>query len=65
MLLAVLRAGQMFVRDLDSHLGTMVNGRRIASFEHSAGARLGFGPNLVQAGGIDSPYRFRIVVERA
>lgn len=57
--------GQMFVRDLDSHLGTMVNGHRIASFEHSALAQLGFGPNLVQAGGIDSPYRFRIVVERA
>ncbi len=57
--------GQIFVRDLDSHLGTMVNGRRIATFEHSALAQLGFGPNLVQAGGIVSPYRFRIVVERA
>ena len=61
----VKQDGQIYVRDLDSHLGTMVNGRRIAGFEHSRLAQLGFGPNLVQAGGIDSPYRFRVVVERA
>ncbi len=57
--------GHMYVRDLDSHLGTIVNGRRIASFEHSKLAELGFGANLVQAGGVDSPYSFNIVVEKS
>lgn len=57
--------GNMFVRDLDSHLGTVVNTLRIASFEHSGLGELGFGVNTVQAGDMESPYRFRIVVEKA
>lgn len=57
--------GHIYVRDLDSHLGTTVNGHRLASFEQNAMIKLGFGPNLVEAGGIDSPYRFCIVVEKA
>ena len=57
--------GHIHVRDLGSHLGTCVNDRRIASFEHSDLAELGFGVNTVQAGGVFSPYRFRVVVDRA
>lgn len=53
------------LRDLGSHLGTQVNGTRIAHFEPSETAPLHFGDNTVHAGGMESPYRFHIVVERA
>jgi CRP-like cAMP-binding protein len=58
------RDGRLSLRDLDSHLGTMVNGVRVAHFEYANTADLRFGENLVQAGGAESPYRFRIIVER-
>ena len=54
--------GRLVVRDLDSHLGTIVNGRRIASFEERVWAGLRFGENEVRAGGADTPFRFRIIV---
>lgn len=57
--------GRLVVRDLESHLGTLVNGRRIAHFEQSDVADLRFGQNTVQAGGLDSPYLFNVIVERA
>ena len=57
--------GRLMVRDLGSYLGTVVNGTRIAHFEQSASADLLFGDNSVQTGGLDSAYRFRIIVERA
>lgn len=57
--------GHIHVRDLGSHLGTCVNGRRFASFEHTNIAQLGVGYNTVQAGGVLSPYQFRIIVEKA
>ncbi len=57
--------GHIYVRDLGSHLGTCVNGHRIASFEHNDLAELGFGANIIQAGGVYSPYRFRVVVDQA
>ena len=56
--------GRLAVKDLDSHLGTIVNGTRIAKFEEQSIAGLSRGPNEVQAGGVDSPYRFRVIVER-
>jgi len=56
--------GRLIVRDLQSDLGTVVNGARIASFERSDTADLRFGENRVQAGGLESPYRFHIIVER-
>ncbi|MFQ6018910.1 MAG: cyclic nucleotide-binding domain-containing protein [Kiloniellaceae bacterium] len=58
------RDGRLILRDLGSHLGTVVNGVRIAHFERSDTADLRFGENDVQLGGLDSPYRFRIIVER-
>lgn len=56
--------GQIYVRDLASHLGTQVNGHRIAAFQYTSCAELGFGANEVIAGGIESPYRFRVVLDR-
>ncbi len=56
--------GLLAVRDLHSRLGTLVNGVRIASFEQSDQAELTFGENIVQTGGIESPYRFHIIVRR-
>lgn len=57
--------GHLIARDLGSHLGTLVNGVRIAHFERQAEADLNFGSNDVQLGSIDSPYRFQIIVEAA
>lgn len=58
------RGGRLVVRDLGSHLGTLVNGARIAHFEQSDMADLRFGENRIQAGGLESPYRFHLIVER-
>ncbi|RMD60595.1 MAG: FHA domain-containing protein [Alphaproteobacteria bacterium] len=52
------------VRDLQSHLGTIVNGMRVAHFEVMQSAPLHFGENLVVAGPLDSIFRFHIIVER-
>lgn len=57
--------GRLVVRDLESHLGTLVDGQRIAHFEQSQTADLRFGATPVQAGGLESSYRFQIIVERA
>ena len=57
------RDGVLIVRDLGSHLGTMVNGQRISRFDYEAAAALRLGANEVIAGGADSPYRFVIDVD--
>ena len=59
------RDGRLVVRDLGSHLGSVVNGIRVAHFEQSEESDLRFGDNEVQLGGLDSPYLFRIIIERA
>ncbi len=56
--------GRLAVRDLHSRLGTLVNGTRIASFEQSDSAELTLGENSLQTGGVDSPYRFHVIVRR-
>lgn len=56
--------GHIHVRDLGSHLGTCVNGTRIAKFEHAVMVQLGVGPNTVQAGGTRSPYKFRVIIQK-
>lgn len=56
--------GRLVARDLGSHLGTIVNGVRIADFEQTAVVGLQFGQNLVQPGGIDCPFQFSVVVEK-
>jgi CRP-like cAMP-binding protein len=59
------RRGDLVARDLGSHLGSLVNGIRIANFEQDDEAILRFGDNDLQLGSIDSPFRFRVIVERA
>ena len=59
------RDGRLVVRDLGSQVGTVVNGTLAAHFEQSDQVALRFGDNEVQLGGPDSPYRFRIIIERA
>jgi len=56
-------SGRLMVRDLGSHLGTIVNGRHIAEFEHASAAPLHAGRNLILAGGTDSPYAFVVMVD--
>jgi len=55
--------GVLVLHDLGSHLGTIVNGSRVASFERADTAPLRMGLNEVRPGGMDSPFVFRIVVE--
>lgn len=56
--------GRLIIRDLESDLGTLVNGLRIAQFERTDVADLRFGENRIQAGGLESPFRFHVIVER-
>jgi hypothetical protein len=56
--------GRLAARDLNSRLGSLVNGSRIASFEECDLAELTLGKNIIQAGGAESPYRFQVVVQR-
>jgi CRP-like cAMP-binding protein len=58
------RDGRIVLRDLGSQVGTIVNGVLIAHFEQTDEVTLQFGDNEVQLGGLDSPYRFRIIIER-
>ncbi|MFQ5784703.1 MAG: cyclic nucleotide-binding domain-containing protein [Alphaproteobacteria bacterium] len=55
--------GRLVVRDLDSHLGTIVNGARISRHEASATAPLDCGENAIVAGAAESPYRFCVLIE--
>lgn len=57
------RDGALIVRDLGSHLGTMVNGQRISRFDPEATAPLRLGANEVIAGGAESPYRFVVQID--
>ncbi len=57
--------GRLIIRDMGSHLGTLVADQRIGHFEEFSAADLSYGSTSIQAGGLESPYRFQIVVERA
>ncbi len=59
------RDGVLILRDLDSYLGTIVNGRSVSRFGKSKTIPLVFGSNLVVAGGVESHHRFTVLVERA
>lgn len=56
--------GRVIVRDLASHLGTLVNKKRIGHFEQFSTADVRFGSTPIQAGGLESPYRFLLLTER-
>jgi len=57
------RGGELILRDLGSHLGTLVNGRYISRYSHSATAPLFMGSNDVTAGPEAAPDRFKVVAE--
>lgn len=57
------RDGYLILRDVGSHLGTIVNGQNLSRFGHEATAFLHMGTNRVIAGTRDSDFRFRIIVE--
>jgi CRP-like cAMP-binding protein len=59
------RDNALTLRDLGSHLGTTLNNSHIAHFEHRAEAPLRLGSNDLQLGSLESPYRFRLLVEVA
>jgi CRP-like cAMP-binding protein len=52
------------VRDIWSHLGTVVNGVRIGRAENRQAAPLRLGDNQVVAGKSGSPFIFRVLVEK-
>lgn len=54
----VTRDGQLWVRDLGSPQGTIVNGQPLSRYTMTATARLKTGENIIVAGGAESPIRF-------
>lgn len=59
------QSNRLHIRDLDSNLGTFVNGTRLSRFERFESdpvAPLHFGENEIVAGGLHSPFRFRLAV---
>jgi hypothetical protein len=59
---AILRTEDgLQVRDLESTLGTSVNGVFLGRRFGSDLASLKRGENIIAAGGVDSPFRFRVV----
>jgi hypothetical protein len=60
---SIVRSGDGFaVSDLLSTLGTEVNGEYLGETFAKARATLRRGENRVVAGGVDSPYAFKVVV---
>lgn len=60
--------GALIIRDLESWLGSVVNGRRISTFERfeaGAIADLNAGDNEIIAGGQWSPVRFTLRLSKA
>tara|TARA_R110002096_G_scaffold241300_1_gene433272 strand:+ start:336 stop:1115 length:780 start_codon:yes stop_codon:yes gene_type:complete len=58
----VKRDGELYVRDLGSPHGTLVNGEALSRYSMNAIAKLKIGRNEVVAGGPDSPVRFAITL---
>jgi CRP/FNR family transcriptional regulator, cyclic AMP receptor protein len=58
-------AGHIVVQDLESTLGTVVNGRPIGRDFASDSAELRGGENRILAGGIGSPFEFHVLAREA
>ncbi|HVJ56134.1 MAG TPA: cyclic nucleotide-binding domain-containing protein [Aliidongia sp.] len=60
----ILQRGSSFhIRDLSLRTGTIVNGTVLSRSSPGAASELDIGDNLVIAGEIGSPYRFRLIVD--
>jgi len=59
------RNGSCVLQDLESTLGTQVNGRYVGRHFGTDTAPLSPGENTVVAGGDESPFAFRILLEHA
>ena len=55
--------GALFLRDLGSEHGTVVNGRHLSRFSEEPFAPIHVGVNEIVAGTSGSPFRFRLVAE--
>jgi CRP-like cAMP-binding protein len=58
-----IRADGVFVQDRGSHLGTIVNGKKIGGNRNTDPEKLRVGENEISAGAKRSPFRFRLVVQ--
>lgn len=58
----IKREGILWVRDLGSTQGTLVNGEKLGKYTMNALAKLRPGRNQVIAGGPDSPVRFLVMI---
>ncbi len=58
----IKRDGSIWIRDLGSQHGTMVNGQKLGKYTMNATAKLKTGRNHVAAGGPESPVKFLITV---
>ncbi|MFC4349863.1 cyclic nucleotide-binding domain-containing protein [Kordiimonas lipolytica] len=58
----IKRDGSIWIRDLGSQHGTMVNGQKLGKYTLNATAKLKTGWNHVSAGGPESPVKFLITV---
>jgi CRP-like cAMP-binding protein len=56
--------GWLFIEDLGSEAGTLVNGRRIARFVNTMVAPLDWGENEIVVGAPESSIRFLLLIER-
>jgi len=60
----IRRSGDIYVRDLGSPHGTLVNGGALSKYGASATAKLHMGKNEVVAGSAESPVRFTLTIPR-
>ncbi|MCJ9429193.1 cyclic nucleotide-binding domain-containing protein [Kordiimonas marina] len=58
----IKREGELWVRDLGSQHGTMVNGEKLSKYTMKATSKLKPGQNVTIAGSAESPVRFIITV---
>jgi len=58
----IKRDGELWVRDLGSQHGTVVNGEKLSKYTMKATAKLKLGQNVTIAGSAESPVRFIITV---
>lgn len=58
----IRRDGTLWVRDMGSPQGTVVNGEALSRYGLSATTKLRYGENLIAAGGPESPIRFKVIL---